>query len=170
MGLLNLLFGRKPQASTQSHAPPASDPDEWNAARAIPEDRKKPSGFVFLEGAVDIRVAGISFRPEAARAFVKATRAASRGGRGWGTITLEREPDNPHGSTAIKVMATAPGGRQAQHIGYIPADISAIIAEQFLPDLPLAATLRSVGSKGEFNSVAIDVLIPKTSDRRTFER
>lgn len=67
-------------------------------------------------------------------------------------------------------MATAPGGRQAQHIGYIPADISALIAEQFLPDMPLAATLRSVASKGEFNIVAIDVLIPKKSDRKAFER
>lgn len=61
-------------------------------------------------------------------------------------LEFEREPTNPYDRNAIKVNAVIEmgGGKQDNaHIGYLPAETAALIAEEVPPDMPITAFLTS---------------------------
>jgi hypothetical protein len=140
----------------------------WDAAKPPRNQIDRPDGFVVHE--IEVRIAGMSHR-DGALPFVRAARAAFRGGRGWPTIRLEREPENPASSMAIKVVGRLPQSQTDVHLGYLPADVSQLLAERFDAAMPLAAILRSVGTNNGGGIFAtIETLIPKAKDRKAFER
>ena len=167
MKLLSWIFGRTEETSRSGR----QSNSEWDVAQPKRDEIERPANFVVFENYTDVRVAGLQHRENAPK-FVRAARAAWRGGRGWPTITLMREADNSVDSTAIRILARLPNSQKDEFIGYIPADISALIAERYDPAMPLSGILRSVGSKpnGEGNFASIELLIPRKADRKPFER
>lgn len=68
----------------------------------------------------------------------------------FGTLSIQRQPDNPHDPNALAVI-----GRAGQ-IGHVPREIAALVAE--LPsDTQLHVSPRSVYAKGDFIRVAIAI-------------
>lgn len=177
MSLFGWLFGQKPTVEPRREPVRQTIPEpefasEWDVANIAQTEIERPDGMVALTGASNIRVAGLNHREAEVTNFIRVTRAAYRGGRGWGTLTLVREPENPHDANAVKILAAAPGSRQTQVIGYLPADIAYRLATDFDPAMPIAAVLRAVGNRrgGDGPLIKLDVLIPRKADRKRFER
>lgn len=87
-----------------------------------------------------LTVRGIIYHYQEALAFAKAAIRLHDVDKPFGLL-IEREPDNPHGKTALKVMGW--GGGVSRHIGYVESLESHRSAERY-PGCYLAAELYSV--------------------------
>ena len=97
--------------------------------------------------------------------------SALKGGRvDAASIELIREAENMDHPNAIGVVAKL--RHRDCHVGYLPSDISDMIAHEFSKDMPLKAKLREWGQKktGEAVFFRIGVFVPVAKDRKKFSR
>lgn len=110
--------------------------------RTITINAKPTKRFTQLV-ATDVSVAGISYRQEVVPKLIAGS------GR---KIILERDPDNEYSEnkSAIKAMARWKEGEEEyiEHVGYVPRDIAAEIAEEY-PYNELLGCLSVIYTPGE---------------------
>lgn len=87
--------------------------------------------MIRLYGGAWIDVVGIAYRKPLARQFVEAAFLAEIDGRLFGVVARP-EPDNPHEPNAMAVhgFVGQDRTRKAWHIGYLPAEIAADLADR----------------------------------------
>lgn len=102
-------------------------------------------------------VRGISRQTANARRFAAHARSLDAAG-GRICIEVEREPENPHDTNAIRVFGVIESRRLP--LGYVPAETAARIAREYPPAMPLAARLSRIRDDARLIGIDIDVLRP----------
>lgn len=111
-----------------------------------------PSGFrIYFDR---VSVMGITMRKADAAAFCKAQDRE---------LALEREPGNPHDANAIKLIGSWKGwfGRKSRHLGYVPADMAAKLAETGLADTVRPRLMKTYLGTDGFVEIEFQVIGPK---------
>ncbi|WP_158217794.1 HIRAN domain-containing protein [Marinobacterium stanieri] len=99
-----------------------------------------PKGYRIYFGNLDL--AGIGYRKDAALKALNSSKAE---------FILEPEPGNKHDSNAIMVICKTHGFfglTKRRHIGYIPKDVAAVIAEHDINDLLFRPRSLWIGDRG----------------------
>ncbi len=142
---------------TRNDPPPPS----WNSRDFAWGPRTRPDGLVAMKGGADINVAGTSHRMEVCRAFIR------NAVDGQARLELERTPtpEHPH---SITIYGRTSAEAERIFLGYVPSDVSALVAGSFSSEMPLAAELRRVGEHRTEDAVfiAFNILVPPAKDRR----
>jgi hypothetical protein len=163
--IFKLLFGSSKRPSrNQKDVPQESAWLSWKSDDYPPS---APTGFVKLNGATDVAVAGTSYRLEDCKIVV----SALKGGRAdAASIVLAGEANNVEHQNAVGVLVKL--RHRECHIGYLPSDVADMIAHEFTSDIPLKAALREWGQKKSGDAVffRITVFVPSAKDRKKFNR
>lgn len=111
-----------------------------------------PSGFrIYFDR---VPVMGITMRKADAATFCKAH------GR---ELALEREPGNRHDANAIKLIGSWKGwfGRKSRHLGYVPSDMAAKLAETGLVSTVRPRLMKTYLGTDGFVEIEFQVIGPK---------
>lgn len=162
--LLKKLLGGGAATSVERQS--GSDESSWVKWSSDNFPPTPPEGFVKLAGAASVLVAGTSFRLEDCGVVLSALK-----GRRIkpSDFVLERQKNRPEHPNAIGVVAKL--GHRDVHIGYLPSDISDMIAHKFSSDLPLSIWLKEWGQKKSLDAVffRVAVFAPNAKLRKSFE-
>ena len=133
----------------------------------FPTERRRASGD-WRQVQPRFEVAGILHHRSATEAFIAGADSAAASGLPYG-LAADREPDNPHGATAIAIYGEWERSRVAgllrskkrEKIGYVPSDYS----RRLELDVPVAVELESARmfkktAGGYFVAVTAFLLIP----------
>ena len=146
MKFLKRLFASKPSSVRQVDR--GERPKEWINWKPKDGPPIAPHGFVKLNGATDVAVAGTSYRLQDCLLFL----SALKGGRARaGSVKLVREVDNPDFPEAIAVFGILE--HKEVHIGYLPKDVTDLIQTKFSDEMPLSAGLKEWGKKSSGEAV-----------------
>jgi hypothetical protein len=166
MRILKLLFGGAKSSHKVARQTDHNDGYESEWLKWSNDDYSTASdGFVKLSGATDVSVAGTSFRLDDCRVVL----SALTGKRGDpSAVNLVRETDNPDHSRAVKVVVKLQ--HRDVHIGYLPSDISDMIAHKYSIEMPIEGSLRQWGKKKTGDAVFFRICIfaPSAKDRKKF--
>jgi hypothetical protein len=179
--LLDWLFGRRKETADQTYRvevsfndKPKRDDDyvpKWHSYDVPYGKEHRPAGMVTLAGATDITVAGTSFRLQNCAEFIKAAVAAQERSGAQPALEVHRQPDNPGHPNSLAVYGVLRDGRK-WHLGYVPTEISGVIANDWEADMPLAAELRRFGLSRTDEAVffAMNILIPAAKERKRYAK
>ena len=159
--LLNWLI--KQNRTTIKTKSPTPETSEWLSWKPSIYPPNAPEGFIRLNGASDISVAGTSFRLQDCRVALSALKDYRVTGS---AIDLVRDASDPTHPNAIRVVFKLK--HRDVDIGYLPADISDMIAHSFSEVMPLKAGLREWGQKKTGDAVffRVSVFVPSAKDRK----
>lgn len=73
-------------------------------------------------------------------------------------LDLQTDPENPHDPNAIRVYGYVDGARF--HLGHVPAELAAEIAEKAPPDMPISAHLQRVFCGDRVTDLVFHLLVP----------
>lgn len=115
-----------------------------------------PAGYQIYEERLD--TAGIVFRKKAAQAFVKGFRPE---------LTWQREPRNKQDPNAIKLIGISGlFPRRKRHVGYVPADVAARIAQGDWWGRLQLRLLHTYLGKGGFVEIQYQLLGPQGEKKK----
>jgi hypothetical protein len=84
-------------------------------------------------------------------------------------VVLERDPSNPFDDNAIEVHAVFKGQTEAEYmLGFIEADAAAWLADNYDPDMPIAAVIVKFSTDYENASITVCGLMPAKKERDQF--
>lgn len=158
-----LLKNSQSSSKTKPRIPEGSEWLSWKASVYPPNS---PDGFIRLNGASDISVAGTSFHLQDCRVVLSALKDERVT---ESAIDLVRDSSDPSHPDAIRVVAKLK--HRDVDIGYLPADISDMIAHSFPEAMPLKASLREWGQKktGDAAFFRISVFVPNARERKKYD-
>jgi len=123
-------------------------------------DQPKPDGD-WIGWKAWMELAGSFHRAADVARFAKAAESAKASGR-HSTLSLEREPSNPHDRNAIAAIGVV--GTERWLIGYVPRGEAAEIAE-YPKEMPISGRVISVKFRGDSVYVRVQILIPSKKRR-----
>lgn len=171
--LLTRPKDRHPKPALQDRSPDRHRPEEtsddfepvWESIEFFPGKSNRPSGFVGLAGKHDISLSGTNAPEARARDFLTSADPNTA------SITVKRDPNNPHDRNAIRIYGHTRPGASALPLGWIPAQVAADLNTEFSPEMPIAAEIRKGGVKRDGSAcfIAVNLLAPAAKERKKFK-